>query len=824
MTDLFQGIFENAVVGLYRTTPDGRVLMANSSFVQMLGFASFEELTQFNLENGADVTGYPRDTFKQKLEAAGQVVGFQSTWMRSDGSKLYARESARVIQDKEGNALYYEGTVEDITEQVLAQEALKASESKFRSIIDAIPVGMYTFRLEADGRLVFTGANPAAASIGDLGSKQYEGQILEEIFPALIERGAPDKYREVALTGQTWRTEQIIYQEEQIQAVFEVYAFRTAPNEIALAFLDVTDRAQAQQAERRRVEQLDALRQVSQDISLLHDLDVLLCQITERALQLLGRPSGGISFYRPERQVLEWMVNVGESLAPIGFTLEEGEGVGGAVWATGEPVIINDYLDWPGHSLQREDFSASVLGAPIQWGEEFLGVLTVADRSKRPFGAEDATLLAYFAVQAAIAIQNVQLYEQAQQEIVERRRAEAEITRLQHLLQNITDSMPSVLITLDPAGRVLTWNPAATDLTGRVAEEIKGQLLWQCCPELDRYRDLFEQVLEQGQVAHRHREPLASDTGTIYREVSVYPLESNEVEGAVLRIDDVTRRVQLEEMMLQSAKMASVGGLAAGVAHEINNPLGAMMQSAQMLQIVLDTERPRTQERLGRYGIDPQHLGRYLAERGLVEYLEGIRSAGGRAAKIVTDLLSFSRKTSSEVAPRELDALVKQALDLAAADYDLKKQYDFRDIDTVLELAGDLPKVMCDGQQIQQVMLNLVRNAAQAMSEKKERYPKYQPKLVVRTSYKRGWVQVEVEDNGPGIPESIRPWLFEPFFTTKEVGQGTGLGLWLCWSIVVERHRGRIRAESVMEFEDDEGPGTLAGNRMVVELPVQLVE
>lgn len=416
-----------------------------------------------------------------------------------------------------------------------------------------------------------------------------------------------------------------------------------------------------------------------------------------------------------------------------------------------------------------------------------------------------------------------------QREIGERVRAEAEILRLQHLLQNITNSMPSALITLDPDGSVLTWNPAAESLTGRVTAQVLGQVLWQVCPELDRYRDLFRRVVSEGQVAHRHKEQLVTESGTIYRDVSVFPLKADAVEGAVLRVDDVTQRVQMEDIMLHSAKMASVGGLAAGVAHEINNPLGAMVQSAQMVQIALDVNRPRTREHLQRCGIDLEGLERYLREQNLLEYLDGIRNAGGRAAKIVCDLLSFSRKTSYETVPHDLNMLVEQALDLAAADYDLEKKYDFRHMEIVRKLAPDLPQVVCDGQQIQQVVLNLVRNAAQAMasSERQEAHSGCRPRLTLRTSLtgspspfapRHSFVRLEVEDNGPGIPESVRVRLFEPFFTTKKVGEGTGFGLWLCWSIVVERHGGRIWTESVLS--EAKGSEAERGCRFVVELPV----
>jgi PAS domain S-box-containing protein len=423
-------------------------------------------------------------------------------------------------------------------------------------------------------------------------------------------------------------------------------------------------------------------------------------------------------------------------------------------------------------------------------------------------------------------------------DITERKQAEEQVLRLQNLLQNITDSMPSALVTLDPTGRVLTWNPAAQALTGRATAQVQGQSLWQACPELAHYRDPVEQALREGQVTHRPREQLVLETGSIYCDVSVFPLADNGVTGVVLRIDDVTRRVQLEEMMLQSAKLASVGRLAAGVAHEINNPLGGMMQSAQLIQMALDTQRPHTRERLQAGGLDPEALERYLQTHNLPAYLEGIRSAGGRAAKIIEDLLSFSRKPSPVVTPHDLNRLIEQTLDLAATDYDLKRHYDFRDTEIVRELAPDLPKVACDGQQIQQVVLNLVRNAAQAMAEEIEggdRERENRPRLTLRTSLVPGpsslapsYVRLEVEDNGPGIPEAIRTRLFEPFFTTKEVGSGTGLGLWVCWSIVVERHKGRIWVEPVSpvpstgEGDAIETPTGGSGSRFVVELPTRI--
>ncbi len=132
----FRSVFENAVIGLYRTTPDGRILMANPALVRMLGYSSFEELAQRNLEEGGYEPEYPRSAFKQRIEREGEVVGLESAWVKRDGSTLFVRESARTIRDEAGNTLYYEGTVEDITERKRAEEELKKHRDQLEELVE----------------------------------------------------------------------------------------------------------------------------------------------------------------------------------------------------------------------------------------------------------------------------------------------------------------------------------------------------------------------------------------------------------------------------------------------------------------------------------------------------------------------------------------------------------------------------------------------------------------------------------------------------------------------------------------------------------------
>jgi len=138
----FRGIFENAMVGVYRTSPDGRILMANPALVRVLGYSSFEELAQRNLEREGFDTRHPRSAFKQRIEGEGKVIGLESAWVRRDGTTLFVRESARAVRSEAGKTLYYEGTVEDITERKRAEEALRESELRYRTVFQNAPIGI----------------------------------------------------------------------------------------------------------------------------------------------------------------------------------------------------------------------------------------------------------------------------------------------------------------------------------------------------------------------------------------------------------------------------------------------------------------------------------------------------------------------------------------------------------------------------------------------------------------------------------------------------------------------------------------------------------
>nr|WP_239057272.1 ABC transporter substrate binding protein [Desulfovibrio sp. JC010] len=277
-------------------------------------------------------------------------------------------------------------------------------------------------------------------------------------------------------------------------------------------------------------------------------------------------------------------------------------------------------------------------------------------------------------------------------------------------------------------------------------------------------------------------------------------------EGSVV---DITQRKRNEQRMIQSEKMMSVGGLAAGMAHEINNPLAAIVSSVQNLQRRLNRDTARNVKIAEECGVPYSAVMEYIERRGCAKILNGMYEAGMRAATIVRGMLSFSRKSDSDFEPRNLCSLMEGALNLVMNDYDFRRNYDFRKISIVKDFGSERLLVACDANEIQQVFLNLLKNGAEAMGDKSYS-PDDNPGFVLRCYELADMAVMEIEDNGPGMDEGVRNRIMEPFFTTKNVGKGTGLGLSISYFIITDRHKG------IMEVVSDPGKGT----RFVVKLPL----
>ena len=393
--------------------------------------------------------------------------------------------------------------------------------------------------------------------------------------------------------------------------------------------------------------------------------------------------------------------------------------------------------------------------------------------------------------------------------------AETELIQLRQLLTDIINAMPLAVISVDEMGKVNQWNNGAEQLSEIETTAAIGQPITELLPELCQRHPKLCAVFSESRMVKIPRYSWRHAGEERSKEITAFPLNRNDGGGAVIRIEDIHDRLQMEQALIQSEKMLSVGTLAAGMAHEINNPLAAIMQSLQVISNRFSADLQQNLMAAERAGTSLEALNRYLKERQIDRLLEGALSSSDRVAEIVRNLLTFSRKADSGMLEHDIEKIIEQALDLAANDFNLKHNYDFRNILLECSYDPDLPKIRCENSQLQQVFLTLLNNSAQAMSEKQQRLPEpqrhsYQPKISLSVRLQKNRLRIEIADNGCGMDPATRKRIFEPFYTTKKPGAGTGLGMAICYYIIVSNHAGHLSVDSTAEI----------GTRVSIELPI----
>ncbi len=396
--------------------------------------------------------------------------------------------------------------------------------------------------------------------------------------------------------------------------------------------------------------------------------------------------------------------------------------------------------------------AGSAIDAPLIVGGRAVGLVRVSAAAAGAFPAEKRALI-YASAQLASAF----LERLDENGLADRKLAESVVNGLQDGIMVVDKEMKTVLSNV-PAGALiaaLTGHPDATaaSIRGTPLDALAQQALAQ--PGVPQHQDFSFSEDSQRHIS-------ATATTIAVGEASV-----------VVVLRDVTEEHLMQERLLQSEKMASVGQLVSGVAHELNNPLTGVTGFAQLL------------------------LNRNLDEQTRRD-VETIYSEAERAAKIVQNLLSFARRRKAQKGLVNLNTLLERVLELRS--YDLR----VKNIDLDLDLDPHLPLTMSDPDQIQQVLFNIITNAEHAMLSAHGK-----GKLKIRTRAEKGYVLLSFADDGIGIPAENLRRVFDPFFTTKEGGQGTGLGLTISYGIV-DDHAGRIRVESRAS----------RGATFVVELPI----
>ncbi|HKQ72425.1 MAG TPA: ATP-binding protein [Blastocatellia bacterium] len=370
--------------------------------------------------------------------------------------------------------------------------------------------------------------------------------------------------------------------------------------------------------------------------------------------------------------------------------------------------------------------------------------------------SEDTALLRAISGYVAVAIENALLLE-------EQSRRAKELSRLKEFNENIIESINVGVMVVNLHGRITNWNGALEQIYGLKREQVIGHRITEVFQSemLRALRDLMERSeWQQGEPVNVYKfRARSADDRELTLNISLAALQSKtaEVEGSLIAIEDVTERVSLEEQLQQSDKLSSIGLLAAGVAHEVNTPLAGISSYSQMLM----QQIPES---------DPRH-----------QLLEKIHRQTSRASSIVNNLLNFSRVGDARYAPVDLNRVIDDTIQL------LESQLRNTEIEIVRRYADDLPLALCDAPKLQQVLMNLILNARDAMPSGGT--------LDISTEAHEDSVAVNIRDTGLGIAPEHLSKIYDPFFTTKQIGKGTGLGLAVSYGIIRD-HGGHINVES----------------------------
>lgn len=412
--------------------------------------------------------------------------------------------------------------------------------------------------------------------------------------------------------------------------------------------------------------------------------------------------------------------------------------------------------------------------------------VAVAAPTSEIAGAVRGVYIRHFAAEAAIIAAMilfgvvVVIYQQRISHALKERVSQQE-EFISSILQNSVDA----IIFIDNDNRVKVWNRGAEIIFGYTAKEMIGQTFHRLVPpDIDADEELLsiqEEVTRQGYIRNYRAQRMTKDGKRITIDLSRTVIRSpnGDVLGSTAIIKDVTEKMELEQRIYNTEKLASIGILAAGVAHEINNPLAVILGFTDLL---LERFQPGTQE---------------------YEDLNMIEANANQAKKTVENMLGFARITEGLEEFVDVDQALNTVIKI------VRNTLMTRKVEVTLNIPTNLPKVRCDSREFQQVIFNLINNSLAAMEPGGGR-------LIISVRRQEDSVQITVEDTGKGIPEKIKPRIFDPFFTTKKVGEGTGLGLSLCYGII-KKYGGKIEFSSTCREDNPHRP---SGTKFVISLPV----
>ncbi len=737
----FRALIENSMDAIAIINSDGTIRYESPSAKRVLGYKSEEMIGQDILEfiHPDDVQRVV-NTFTMAIENPGHTVSMELRFLHKDGSWLILEGVGKsLLDDPRINGIV--ANYRDITERKRAEEELRESEEKYRTILENIEDGYY--EVDIAGNLTFF--NDPMCKINGYSKDEMIGMNNRQYMDEANAKKVYQAFNRVYTTGEHTR-------EFDWEIIRKDGTKRFVEGSISL--------------KRNSEGEPIGFRGIARDITERRQAEEALRESEEKFRQLVEDMNDGYGVVQGSTIVF------GNSRIAEKFGYTQEEVIGKSIDKFIPPRIVDELTKVHKRRKRGE-------AVPSQYET----VLLKKDGTECP--VELGAKVIEYAGKPAMSV--------IIRDITERKQAEEVLRESEGRYRLLAENVRDVIWTMDMNLQLTYFSPSVTRLRGYSVEEAMALSLEETLTPASYEVALKTFAEEKAKIEAGQRDLLTpvtlelehrcKDGSTVWTEAMINGLPDSDgrLVGILGITRDITERKQVEEekqriegQLQITGRLAAVGELVAGVAHELNNPLAAIQAYAELLQ-----ERDDLDE---------------TAKADVVT----IHSQAQRASKVTGNLLAFARQTKPEKRPVSINEVVEKSLELHA--YRMR----VNNIEVTTELEPDLPKVMADFNQMQQIFMNLVTNAEQSMTEAHGR-----GKLVVKTRKLGDIIQAEVTDDGPGIPEENLKRLFDPFFTTKEVGKGTGLGLSICYGIVQE-HGGSLYAKSK--------PGK--GASFVVEIPL----
>lgn len=701
MEPSFDAIFEFTTTGMALISLEGQWLKMNRSLSSILGYSA-QELLGTNVKTLFELTQARHiDNIMQKL-LGGEQHSFQAIiQMRHKDLSLKSVDwLMSIMLNSDNEPLAFIVQVKDLSQQSEMERKLAESEQRYKSLIEHNPAGILT--CDTQGRIQFV--NPAMERIMGSSENELKGQFIHQLF----QQDDKEMFNAADILSQTDNYMLAFRHKNEDKIELGVKNVPIIVNDnlegVYLIAKDIT------QFNKDR----ESLRVAQQD---LHD--------TVRRQQGMT-----LKFRRINGKFIhtlcdgELLYRIGHNPSDIvGYSLHE-------IWSYSLSVSIEAYYHraWNGENVMFET--------------TFAGITYLT--SLRPIRENDQTIEV---IGSCV-------------DITERKRMETELRETKELLESFINNTSDAICVLDLNERVISVNAAHEHIFGWSQEELRGKPLPIYSNHMESERKEMYELLRLGkQISGKESVRLRKDGQLIHVSITETPIknEKGEIFGFAGITRDITERKQTEELLRKSDKLSVAGQLAAGLAHEIRNPLTSLRGFLQLLQHDL---------------------------KGKKHYFDIMLSELDRINFIVSEFLVIAKPEAITYKKSDLGAILQSVIAL------LDTQAVLCDVQLLLEFQTDIPEIICSEMHLKQLFINLVKNAMEAI-------PKDGQIKMIVSLHGRDLIRVRTQDNGCGIPEERLKQLGEPFYTTKE--KGTGLGLMMCFKIV-EAHKGTMDIQSQVGY------------------------